>query len=196
MSDADQSLLFREAAERGRITKMEEALKAGAELMSGEGKFGGCALHKAALNGHKEACEWLLEKKCKVDPVDQYSCTPLHLAAKGGHSAVVRLLLERGANINAKDKVGRTVTNPFYCGTDKVKQVLEENGGKEVKQDTKSSSSSSPSASPSSSPSPAATATTTTTTPLKEEKTRTSSTGAFSLFRKKDKEKDDKEEKK
>lgn len=66
------------------------------------------ALHKAALEGHRDVVVALLEYGVPVDIQTRCGSTPLHYATRSGHTAVVKLLLESGASINSKDKWGDT----------------------------------------------------------------------------------------
>ncbi|XP_046388168.1 26S proteasome non-ATPase regulatory subunit 10-like [Ischnura elegans] len=55
-------------------------------------------IHWAALGGHPEIVEYLLDLGSPVDPLDDNGATPLLLASSAGKVSVVRLLLSRGAN--------------------------------------------------------------------------------------------------
>eukprot|EP00004_Rigifila_ramosa_P005701 TRINITY_DN1636_c0_g1_i3.p1 TRINITY_DN1636_c0_g1~~TRINITY_DN1636_c0_g1_i3.p1 ORF type:complete len:177 (-),score=40.59 TRINITY_DN1636_c0_g1_i3:29-487(-) len=86
---------------------MEEAIAAGANVMAGEGKYGGTALHYASQGGHFECVELLIAQKANVNALDYGGSTPLHLAAKNGHNKICRFLLNNGAKQLVKDKRGR-----------------------------------------------------------------------------------------
>ncbi|XP_071454261.1 26S proteasome non-ATPase regulatory subunit 10-like isoform X2 [Hetaerina americana] len=60
-------------------------------------------IHWAALGGHPEIVEYLLELGSPVDPLDDNGATPLLLASSAGKVAVVRILLSRGANPSASN---------------------------------------------------------------------------------------------
>lgn len=58
---------------------------------------GATALFMAALHGHSDVVEGLLEHDAAVD-IDQAGRTPLHIAAFNGHTETVRVLLSSGAD--------------------------------------------------------------------------------------------------
>eukprot|EP00744_Colponema_vietnamica_P005745 GILI01008392.1.p1 GENE.GILI01008392.1~~GILI01008392.1.p1 ORF type:complete len:310 (-),score=46.60 GILI01008392.1:82-1011(-) len=53
-------------------------------------------LHVAALCGHVEAIQALLEGKAEVEAFDKDEWTPLHLAAQNGHVAAIEALIDDG----------------------------------------------------------------------------------------------------
>ena len=59
-------------------------------------------IDEAALNGHEEVVQLLIEADVEVNPKDN-DCTrvsPLHLAAEKGHLEVVKVLLENCARVD------------------------------------------------------------------------------------------------
>ncbi|KAL2016713.1 hypothetical protein VTK56DRAFT_3142 [Thermocarpiscus australiensis] len=74
-------------------------------------KDGRTPLHEAAITGHEDIANKLLEKEVvtlSVSSVDKYGRTALHWAAECGHVEVARLLAnkvaEQGGNISAEDR--------------------------------------------------------------------------------------------
>jgi ankyrin repeat protein len=65
-------------------------------------------LHLAALFGHIDVVELLLEKGASRNPGDRRRETPLHLAVRSRHIKVVKLLLEKGASRNPRSQLGYT----------------------------------------------------------------------------------------
>jgi hypothetical protein len=65
-------------------------------------------LHLAALNGHLNIVELLLDNGAKTDVRDAWNCTPLHNAAGKGHEDVVNELVEFGANPDTETLKGKT----------------------------------------------------------------------------------------
>lgn len=64
------------------------------------------ALHKAALRGHADLCQWLLEHGAHVDRQTHTGATALLFAAGHNHEAVCRVLLALGADPNTRNKKG------------------------------------------------------------------------------------------
>ena len=61
----------------------------------------GCTpLVYAAIGGHKELAEYLIDNNSAVNSSDAAGCTPLHAAAMLGHIEIIRLLITRGADVN------------------------------------------------------------------------------------------------
>jgi ankyrin repeat protein len=94
------------AAVSGRLATVKILLrhKAG---MNAIDKFGRSALALAAMKGHVDIVEYLLDKgaKPRAEPGVH---APLTLAAANGHNAVVTLLARRGATVQHVDAYGRT----------------------------------------------------------------------------------------
>ena len=63
-------------------------------------------LHHAAINGHLDVVELLLEWDADIDAIDEEFSSPLHLAAMIGEADVVQYLLEAGADIDAINNRG------------------------------------------------------------------------------------------
>lgn len=78
--------------------------------------FGGkSALHWAAIGGHLEAVQALIDAGAKLDAPDPGGVTALHEAVLFNHPLVVDLLITRGANVNAQDRWAFT---PLAVATD------------------------------------------------------------------------------
>ena len=70
---------------------------------------GTSVLHVAALNGHLEIVEYLLEQGADRDHPTNGIQTPLHLAALAGQLKVAQCLMTYGADINVKNShIGTT----------------------------------------------------------------------------------------
>ena len=66
------------------------------------------ALHKAAMNGHIQCMEALVERGWDVNKADASGCTALHIAAKSGQMDAVKWLVDQGVDIRVKSKKGNT----------------------------------------------------------------------------------------
>ena len=70
----------------------------------------GCSpLHYAALSGHKETVEFLIDNNASVNTSNNSGHTPLHMAAIVGNRKIIDLLISKGANLNAKPITGESV---------------------------------------------------------------------------------------
>ena len=65
-------------------------------------------LHLAAVNGHLDVVQYLVEQGANKEATDDCNKTPLFVAAKGGHLEVVQYLVEQGVNKDATDADTRT----------------------------------------------------------------------------------------
>jgi ankyrin repeat protein/beta-lactamase regulating signal transducer with metallopeptidase domain len=70
--------------------------------------WGHTFLHRACLEGYRQAAEFLIDKGADVNADNITGITPLHTAAGRGHADVVALLLDKQADVNAKDRYGAT----------------------------------------------------------------------------------------
>ena len=94
------------AAAVGDIAALERHAAAGAPLDVPDPVLGTTPLAWAALHGHADAAEWLLDNGAGVNTRNADGSTALHSAAFMGRTEVVRLMLERGANPNARHPNG------------------------------------------------------------------------------------------
>lgn len=102
---------FEKAAKDGDVKKLDELLKAGAEL--NERLTGGLTvLMTAAYYSRKEAVEFLLSQKAEVNVRSPRAMFALGNAAYWGDKDVVTLLLKAGADKTLTNKEGQT---PAQC---------------------------------------------------------------------------------
>ena len=66
------------------------------------------ALHAAALSGHANCVQLLIQHGASVDVVDNNGHSPLFRACERGHTEVVVLLLHAGATVGLVDSSGRS----------------------------------------------------------------------------------------
>ena len=91
------------AARLGNVGEIDRLLALGASpnAVSALDAFYASALHFAALRGHLEACERLIDAGADVNAPDSRGASPLYLATHNGASMpLVSLLLARGADPN------------------------------------------------------------------------------------------------
>uniref|UniRef100_A0A8C8DLY6 Inversin n=1 Tax=Oryzias sinensis TaxID=183150 RepID=A0A8C8DLY6_9TELE len=92
-------------------------------------KYGGTALHAAALSGHVSTVQLLLEKGAMVDALDVMKHTPLFRACEMGHRDVILTLIKGSARVDLVDVDGHTALHwAALGGNAEVCQMLMENG--------------------------------------------------------------------
>ncbi|XP_050988213.1 inversin isoform X2 [Labeo rohita] len=92
-------------------------------------KYGGTALHAAALSGHVSTVRLLLEQGAMVDPLDVMKHTPLFRACEMGHRDVILTLIKGGARVDLVDIDGHSALHwAALGGNAEVCEVLMENG--------------------------------------------------------------------
>ncbi|MHA2178747.1 MAG: ankyrin repeat domain-containing protein, partial [Candidatus Thorarchaeota archaeon] len=102
---ADSVLL--EASEDGNQEDALQALKEGANVNVVDGR-GMMPIHWAALRGHKQIVQILLENKAKVNSTNTAEWTPIMHASFEGYAEIVKMLLDEGAEVNARTYVSGT----------------------------------------------------------------------------------------
>ena len=96
------------AAGAGDLGAIKRVVEAGADTNAGDPLLGVTPLSWAALHGHTDAVDLLLELGADVNVRNQDGATALHLAAFLGRAKTVDLLLNRGADVNARNHSGDT----------------------------------------------------------------------------------------
>nr|XP_053645953.1 serine/threonine-protein phosphatase 6 regulatory ankyrin repeat subunit A-like [Cherax quadricarinatus] len=107
LEDSDNlkpSTILHLAAKNGQLETLDSRLNNGANCNIKD-NTGQSALHYAALNGHYNCCERLLQcPSLKVNAVNIKGMSPLHLAALKDHYEIIKLLKKHDAQVNLKDK--------------------------------------------------------------------------------------------
>jgi len=96
------------ACEMGHIKVMEVLIANGACITDAQDQDGLSLLHWAAVGGHADVCQLLLNAGMDVDSRDLARRTALHYAAYGGYVNSMLVLLENKADCNCQDKEGVT----------------------------------------------------------------------------------------
>ncbi|XP_058868933.1 inversin isoform X2 [Acipenser ruthenus] len=92
-------------------------------------KYGGTALHAAALSGHMSTVSLLLEHGAQVDSMDVMKHTPLFRACEMGHRDVIQTLIKGKARVDLVDQDGHSPLHwAALGGNADVCQTLIENG--------------------------------------------------------------------
>ncbi|XP_006864807.1 PREDICTED: LOW QUALITY PROTEIN: inversin [Chrysochloris asiatica] len=91
-------------------------------------KYGGTALHAAALSGQVSTVKLLLENDAQVDATDVMKHTPLFRACEMGHKEVIQTLIKGGARVDLVDQGGHSLLHwAALGGNANVCQILIEN---------------------------------------------------------------------
>ncbi len=112
-----------EAAKRGDIQTVQDLVQKGVRINEDLDEYGATALHWAAVKGHRDIGEFLLNKGANVDQKNRDGDTPLHLAVAFGHKDLIQLLLSKGANIDERRKEG---TTPLHIAVDRDRTDIAE----------------------------------------------------------------------
>eukprot|EP01102_Stenamoeba_stenopodia_P008976 TRINITY_DN2630_c0_g1_i1.p1 TRINITY_DN2630_c0_g1~~TRINITY_DN2630_c0_g1_i1.p1 ORF type:complete len:461 (+),score=103.22 TRINITY_DN2630_c0_g1_i1:193-1575(+) len=129
--------LLHDSASRGDKTRLTELL-AEHNDPNESNEIGERPLHLAALSGHRECCELLLENGADSGATTLKRQTPLHHAAIGGKADCIALLLENGVDPDSEDGRGWTALHYAVEGNrvDCVQQLLD--GGADASPQTTS----------------------------------------------------------
>jgi len=105
-SGPDGETPFHEAARTGKADAVKAMLADGQDVNARDADC--TALLNAALHGHADVVQVLLDHGADVDTAGPSGTTPLYHAAYEGHEAVVGMLLDSGADPNRADRHGQT----------------------------------------------------------------------------------------
>eukprot|EP00435_Cladocopium_sp_Y103_P058630 s1533_g20.t1 len=94
------------AAEGGRLRSLRSILKQKPQAAQTLDRRGFCPLHMAAMAGHSDAIQLLVEHGASLSQPEAAGFTSLHFAAKGGHRAAVERLLQLRADVGWRSKDG------------------------------------------------------------------------------------------
>ena len=83
---------------------------------------GDAPFHFAAIKGHFDICEYIINQVADKNPKNYFNNTPLHFAAKGGHYDVFHLILNSADDKNPKNTVGVT---PLYLAAQSHVRICE-----------------------------------------------------------------------
>jgi len=118
---AKESTLLHHAADSGSFDVAVLLARSGADLEAENKHYSATPLHRAALQGHAEIVELLLDRGAKIDVLNKYGKTPLFNAVTYGQLAVVRTLLKHGAMVNyTKSEDGPPIMATASIGRSKV----------------------------------------------------------------------------
>ncbi|CAJ1068896.1 ankyrin repeat and death domain-containing protein 1B [Xyrichtys novacula] len=147
--DADNSFDTKEMLLEAEKQFMDAAKKNDVETMKTLGKglnanarnvHDRTALHYAVAGRNKEAVQFLLQRRVKVDQKDKYGVAPIHLAAWFGSLEILKLLVQAGAEQKVENEEG---LNILHCAainnhTDIVEYIVNDLQMKELDNNDKS----------------------------------------------------------
>lgn len=107
-SSAGNAPQIHRASADGQVDSVNRALEDDPNLISSKDSSGYTPLHHAAIGGHTEVVEVLLESGAKIDTMGSRGETALFLASSKGNAEVVELLLKAGADPNQASADGKT----------------------------------------------------------------------------------------
>ncbi|MCJ1251263.1 hypothetical protein MMC30_008494 [Trapelia coarctata] len=125
---------LQESADRGDINVLRyllerRGLSIESKSINYNSRFDGnvTPLSKAAIRGHKDMVEFLLERNANIEARDEKGATPVSQAARAFRATMVDLLLEHNANIESRDNRGITPLLAAVEGQQRRKGELYEN---------------------------------------------------------------------
>ncbi|XP_006537697.1 inversin isoform X10 [Mus musculus] len=128
-SDLEGRTSFMWAAGKGNddVLRTMLSLKSDIDINMSD-KYGGTALHAAALSGHVSTVKLLLDNDAQVDATDVMKHTPLFRACEMGHRDVIQTLIKGGARVDLVDQDGHSLLHwAALGGNADVCQILIEN---------------------------------------------------------------------
>ena len=121
---------IQDAIKEGDIQAVMQHLATGTDV-NAKDERGGTALYSAAVVGHNEIAELLINKGADVRVKNKASFTPLHEGAYNGHKEIVELLITSGADVNAMKIDGMTPLDMATFGNhNEIVDLLRKHGGK------------------------------------------------------------------
>ena len=96
------------AAEGGHLEVLKRLVEAGQDVNQRDGWFKRTPLMRAAVEGHTDCVEYLIQNGAQLNLKDYERKTPLMRAAMEGRTDCVKYLLQNGAQLDLTDHVGNT----------------------------------------------------------------------------------------
>jgi|APGre2960657505_1045072.scaffolds.fasta_scaffold16107_3 hypothetical protein len=116
---------IQDAARTGNLEAIQQHIKATSNLNEKAPDSGGSPLHTAAVFGHLEAVQALVQAGADVNARNNDGATPLLVAAFFCRTEIVQHLLAHGADKQAKDKAGKTALDSVSVPFDQVKGLYD-----------------------------------------------------------------------
>lgn len=106
-----------EAAKKGDLDAMQDALDAGADLYRQDGIGATLLIWGICMSFPEESVNFLIDKMDRFDQQDRQGRTALFVAACYGHTQYIRPLIEKGADETITDKLGKTPAEAAHTMT-------------------------------------------------------------------------------
>ncbi|XP_014897663.1 ankyrin repeat and death domain-containing protein 1B isoform X2 [Poecilia latipinna] len=103
----DTEKQFMEAAKRNDVKTLKHLGKS--LNVNAKNVHNRTALHYAVAGKNKEATQFLLQRRVKVDQKDKYGMAPIHLAAWFGSLEILKLLVQAGAEQKVENEEGLNI---------------------------------------------------------------------------------------
>eukprot|EP00088_Acartia_fossae_P008522 TRINITY_DN14072_c0_g1_i3.p1 TRINITY_DN14072_c0_g1~~TRINITY_DN14072_c0_g1_i3.p1 ORF type:complete len:189 (-),score=27.59 TRINITY_DN14072_c0_g1_i3:91-657(-) len=145
MADKNDIEMLCRCSKRGNLPALTRVLTEGGHAMINDKDFKGMtALHWAAVKGHLDIVQYLIQNKADIDVKnDKAGETALHMSTRKGCAPVVKYLVQEGADLNIKDNQGLTALD--ICSGKKhledIARCLQQNGATSNQNDTEESNS-------------------------------------------------------
>ena len=125
--DSLNQTALEKAIETGNVQTVKLLLDKGAEVDARIGHFGGgTALMVAALHGHVDIAEILVEQGAAIERKNDLGMSPAFFAAASGELPMLTWLHKNGANLNVTNAEGRPIIH--RAGSAEVLEYLIDNG--------------------------------------------------------------------
>ena len=106
LKDKDGLTALHRAAVRGHLEVMKRLVGAGQDVNQRDRGTERTPLMCAAVWGHTDCVEYLIQKGAQLDLEEKNNQTALHYAAMGGRLEVMKRLVDAGQDVNQRDELG------------------------------------------------------------------------------------------
>lgn len=112
-------------AKIGDAKKMKTLLELSPWLVNSKDAYGWTPLQIAALMGHKQVVELLIEMGAHVNEADRFGFTALHLAALRKNNEIYKLLVKNGATLKGKKTTSSEDPSDVFSPADIPKELTD-----------------------------------------------------------------------
>ncbi|MCP4723656.1 MAG: hypothetical protein GY863_01395 [bacterium] len=112
-----------EAAKNGEMQTVKNIIEADPEKLDSLDERGYTPLLRAAIGGHTEIAEYLIDKGANIEAKERYQMTPLFWAINQKHPETAKMLIRKGADIAVRNIFQATPLVPAAEGN--MKEIVE-----------------------------------------------------------------------